>query len=149
MTSLKWLDLPPLWLLAHLLALWALRPLDALALGGWARLPGALLFGAGLLLMLVAVIEMTRARTTVIPHLEPDALVTSGVFRFTRNPIYLGDAMVLAGAALWSGTGLGLLLVPLFMAIIARRFIGPEEARLRRHFGAAFEDWAATTRRWV
>jgi Putative protein-S-isoprenylcysteine methyltransferase len=77
---------------------------------------GGLLVGAGLVLMLLAVAEMRRRKTTVIPHLEADALVTTGVFSRSRNPIYLGDALVLAGLALRWDAPVALLLVPLFMA---------------------------------
>ncbi len=146
---MKWLDLPPLWLLGHLGVLWVWAPIDPLRITGLARWPGIGLIGVGLLLMILAVTAMTRARTTVIPHREPDALVTSGVFRFSRNPIYLGDVLILAGGALMLGTLTGLVLVPLFVAILRQRFIRPEEARLHRHFGAAFDGWADRTRRWL
>ncbi len=56
----------------------------------------ALLFVAGLLLTVLAMTEMARAKTTIIPRKDPNALVTSGIFRFTRNPIYLGDLFFLA-----------------------------------------------------
>ena len=56
---------------------------------------------AGLLLALVAIVQMRQAGTTVIPHLDADALVTNGVFSRSRNPIYLGDALVLAGLIIY------------------------------------------------
>ena len=89
------------------------------------------------------------ARTTVIPRRNPAALVTGGVFRLTRNPIYLGDAALLTGAILWWDAPAALPLVPAFVWLITRRFIRDEEARLRAAFGADFDRWAARVRRWL
>jgi protein-S-isoprenylcysteine O-methyltransferase Ste14 len=146
---MKWIDLPPVWLFATLLAAWGLGSVWQLPDSGWTSPAGAVLVLAGLGLMVAAVREMTRARTTVIPHNDPSALVTSGVFRLSRNPIYLGDALVLAGFILHWQAVLAVPLLPLFLWVIQRRFILPEEARLRRGFGPTFEAWAARTRRWV
>jgi protein-S-isoprenylcysteine O-methyltransferase Ste14 len=99
--------------------------------------------------MVAAVLIMQRHRTTVIPHLEAAQLVTTGVFKWTRNPIYLGDAMVLAGLILRWDAVLALPLVPLFVWIIEKRFILPEERRLRRKFTAQFGRYYTTTRRWI
>jgi protein-S-isoprenylcysteine O-methyltransferase Ste14 len=79
----------------------------------------------------------------------PSALVTSGIFGFTRNPIYLGDAFVLLAACLWWQAPIGLLLVPIFGLIIQTRFIKGEEAALRQAFGQQFADWSERVRRWI
>jgi len=148
---MRWIDIPPVWL-AGLAALAWLQA-DRLPVGppggGWVGLPAGMLVGGGALVMALAVVEMQRARTTVLPHGEPAALVTSGVFRVSRNPIYLGDAMVLAGLALYWGAWPSLALVALFVWLATDRFIRPEEARLRARFGAAFEAYARRTRRWL
>lgn len=151
---LKWIDIPPVWLAGFaVLAWWAaeaaamILPAALLSHPGLDLL-GGLLVGGGLVLMALAIYEMRRARTTPIPHLQPTALVTSGIFSRTRNPIYLGDALVLAGLALRWGWP-GLVLVPLFMAVIHDRFIRAEEARLNEAFGPRFTAWAAKTRRWL
>lgn len=144
------LDWPPVWLAGFLIVAWALqRVLPAGPFGGAGRLAGGLLGGAGVALMVAAAVQMAAARTTVIPRRDPAALVTSGVFRISRNPIYLGDALVLAGAILWWDLGLALPLVPAFVLIINRRFILDEEARLRAAFGPEFAAWARRTRRWL
>ncbi|MCX7888325.1 MAG: isoprenylcysteine carboxylmethyltransferase family protein [Rhodobacteraceae bacterium] len=141
-------DIPPVWLALCLAIAWWLGH-------GWPMpLPfapalGTILLGAGIALFLAALREFARARTTVVPRREPSALVTTGVFRLTRNPIYLGDALILAGLALLWQAPLALLLVPAFMAFIDRRFIRAEEARLRAAFGPAFDAWAGRTRRWL
>lgn len=146
----KWIDLPPIWLAAFLAAVWGLdRVLPMTLFGQFGDLlaAGVALAGAGL--FGGALRAMARARTTVIPHRLPQALVTSGVFRFSRNPIYLADAGFLTAAILWLDVPQALPLVPLFMILIRIRFIMAEEQRLRAVFGAAFDDWAARVRRWL
>lgn len=149
---MRWIDLPPLWLGLFVAAAWQVGArLDfGLTFGPvWADLAGGLLVGGGVLAMAMAVVEMRRARTTVIPHRKPDRLVTSGIFARSRNPIYLGDSMVLAGLILYWNAVLALPLVPVFVWLIERRFVIPEEDRLRRTFRADFARYAARVRRWL
>ena len=141
---MKWIDIPPMWLLGCAVLTWLGR--DMLALPSWA---GTLLVVLGLALMAAAVWEMRAQRTTVIPHMAPNALISSGIFAHTRNPIYLGDALILAGLALRWDAPVGLLLVPVFMAIIQTRFIHAEEARLAAAFPDAFATYKARVRRWI
>jgi protein-S-isoprenylcysteine O-methyltransferase Ste14 len=146
----KWIDIPPVWLGLFALAAWGLAGLGPrFGATPVAQLAGGLLIGGGVLLIVLAGLAMSKARTTVIPHLEPSALVTTGVFARSRNPIYLGDALILLGLAFRFDGVLALGLVPLFVWVITDRFIKPEEDRLRRAFGPAFDAWAARTRRWV
>lgn len=150
--GLKWLDLPPLWLFAALgtaavqARLWP-GPQDV-------TFPvlttiGATLFWIGIALIIGAVVQMALIGTTPIPHQEADKLVTSGFFRVSRNPIYLGDLMVLTGCCLQWGAWVSLALVPLLAMILTRRFIVDEEARLRAAFGPAFIAYTKATRRWI
>ena len=140
---------PPTWLgLFLILAALQARFLPLFAAGPAGRLIGSLLILAGLGLFAAAVWQFRRHRTTILPRETPAAMIDSGVYRFSRNPIYLADAMILAGAALrWDAASL--LLVPVFVVIINRRFIEGEEAGLRASFGAAFAAYAARTRRWL
>lgn len=148
---LKWVDLPPIWLVVFATLAWVQA--DRMPVGNfggpWSDLVGGLLVGGGLLMMALAVIEMRRARTTVIPHREADALVTSGIFSRSRNPIYVGDVLVLAGWILRCDAVASLVLVPLFVWLITDRFVRPEETRLAARFGAAFDAYANRTRRWI
>ena len=149
---MKWIDLPPVWLAAFVALAWAIAAVDpgGLSFGGaWADFAGGLLVGGGLVLMVLAIIEMRKWRTTVIPHREADHLVTSGIFRRSRNPIYLGDALILSGLILRFDAPLALPLIPVFVWIIERRFILPEEKRLRRKFNIAFARYLEATRRWI
>ncbi len=147
----KMIDVPPVWLALCLVLVWLQG--TYLPVGPE---PGALVRGVGGVLILAAVLliglaawEFRRHRTTVVPHLKPDALVTSGVFALSRNPIYLADALIIAGCALRWHAWSSLILVPLFMRFIAWRFIEDEEARLRAAFGKAFDAYAAKVRRWI
>ncbi len=142
-------DLPPLWLLAFALLARAQARLLPIDPGTAGRIAGWALVAGGLALALAAVVALLRARTTLVPHREASALVTGGIYRFSRNPIYLGDVLVLAGLCLIWGAIAGLVLVPLLWLVLDRRFVRPEAARLRARFGPAFDAWAARTRAWI
>lgn len=148
----NWLDLPPIWLLAALAVAWWQSAQFSMGLsfgGQWADFIGGLLVGGGIILMLLAVYEMNRRKTTIVPHREASALVQSGIFSRSRNPIYLGDALVLLGLIFYWDAVLSLPLVPIFVWIIERRFIIPEENRLRRKFRADFARYEQKVRRWL
>lgn len=142
----RWLDLPPIWTVGHLAVLWLLPGGRTGAL--WS-VAGVALISAGVVLMAWALAAMLSRRTPVMPGQAPEALVTQGPFVLSRNPIYLGDVLVLAGAALWVGPVWGILLVVPLMAVLTLRFIRPEESRLQDRFGAEYDAWADRTRRWL
>lgn len=146
----RMLDWPPVWLGLCLAAAWGLAQAVPLRLFGAAGdVAGAMLVLAGLVLMALAVWDMGRARTTIVPRRAARQLVTSGVFGFSRNPIYLGDSLVLMGACLMFDTVLGFVLVPVFVWVINTRFIEGEEAHLAQVFGEDYSNWCAKVRRWV
>ena len=149
---MKWIDIPPVWLALAIFCTWAIAEIQPAFLrieGAIVDLMAGVLIGGGILLMLLAVIRMRQHNTTIIPHMYAKSLVTSGIFAKTRNPIYLGDALVLAGIALRFEAPIALLLVPLFMLTITHRFIQSEENRLRQTFGDEFIGYCQKTRRWV
>lgn len=146
---MKWIDLPPVWLAGFLAVAWATGAdwgpvAQPLSRGG-----GVVLAFSGAILMAAAAWRMWRHRTTIVPRQDPSALVTGGVFGLSRNPIYLADALILAGGSLWAGSLVGLLSIPLFGFVIQRRFILGEEARLAARFGPDFDAYAARVRRWL
>lgn len=148
----RWVDLPPLWLALSLCLAWTQAKFFALGLSFgpvWADLLGGLLVGGGLILMILAVHEMRRHRTTLIPHRDATRMVTSGIYSRSRNPIYLGDVLILAGMILYWDAVLALPLIPIFVWIAETRFIIPEENRLRRKFRADFARYQQKTRRWL
>lgn len=145
------LDMPPVWLIGFIVLTWGIAaalPAASIpqAVPGYV---GVVLFWAGLGLILWALVHFIRHRTSAVPHTQPARLITTGPFAFSRNPIYLGDLMVLAGVALSHGTWLALLLVPVLQAILTRRFIAPEEVRMKQNFGPEFSEYAKKTRRWL
>lgn len=149
---MKWIDIPPVWLFAALgLTYWAgqSQPFGLSLYHGATQFLAAVLIGAGLILMLLAVTEMRRQKTTVVPHMEADRLVQSGIFKRTRNPIYLGDVLLLAGFILRWDAPVALPLVPLLFWVLEVRFVLPEEDRLRRKFRQEFHRYTQKTRRWV
>ena len=76
-------------------------------------------------------------------------VVTRGVYRWTRNPMYLGMLVVLAGWAVWLGSAAALLGLPLSVLLLNRLQIGPEERILRERFGQDYIDYQARVRRWL
>ncbi|WP_300031394.1 isoprenylcysteine carboxylmethyltransferase family protein [uncultured Roseobacter sp.] len=149
---MKWFDLPPVWLVAFAAVAWCqaqFLPLGLSLAHPVTLLVSGLFVGGGLVLTLLAVLEFRRHKTTIIPHLEPDALIQSGIFRRSRNPIYLADVLILAGLCLYWDAVPSLALVPVLVWVLERRFIVPEEKRLRRRFRADFARYAQKTRRWV
>jgi protein-S-isoprenylcysteine O-methyltransferase Ste14 len=110
---------------------------------------GAVPVAVGLGLAAWSALTFRRHRTTVHPFRRAGALVTVGPFAFSRNPIYLGMALVLLGLALALGALTPFLIVPIFMAVIDRRIIRDEERMLSDTFGDEFARYAARVRRWL
>lgn len=106
---------------------------------------------AGVLLGALGVGSFHRAHTTVDPRnsAKMTALVTSGVYRATRNPMYLGMLFTLGGWALWLGQLMPFIPLPLFVLFITRWQIAPEEHALERTFGAEYTLYRARVRRWI
>ena len=147
---MRWLDYPPIWLIGFLgLAMGQVWLVPGPSLGSWPNWLGGALVVAGIALMVLAAPQFARLGTTVVPHREPRALITGGIYRYTRNPIYLADVLLLAGFVLRWEAWVSLLLLPVFVWILEVRFIRPEEARLHRAFGDDFNAYRARVRRWV
>ncbi len=150
--AVKWLDMPPVWLIGFALLAWLQARFYALGLtfgGVWADFAGGLLIGGGFVLMLLALSEFRRHRTTMIPHRTPAVLIQSGIFSRTRNPVYLGDVLILTGLILRFDAVLSLPLIPVFVWVLERRFILPEEDRMRRTFRMDWARYERKARRWV
>ena len=113
------------------------------------RYLGLALTFAGFLLGIGALIEFRKARTTLDPHGSAKQLVTSGIYRFTRNPIYLGFLLMVIGLPLNSGLYWGIVLAPLYIFMMNRLIIQHEEAYLERKFGNAYTGYTSRVRRWL
>jgi protein-S-isoprenylcysteine O-methyltransferase Ste14 len=106
---------------------------------------------AGVGTAISGVVALRQARTTVNP-VKPEtasSLVTSGAYRFTRNPMYVGLALVLLAWAVFVASALALLGPIVFVLYITRFQIAPEERVLSAMFGAAYSAYQAKVRRWL
>jgi protein-S-isoprenylcysteine O-methyltransferase Ste14 len=113
------------------------------------NLTGFILTVIGFLCGLAAFFEFRRAQTTLDPHGSVKQIVTSGIYRFTRNPIYLGFFLVIIGLPLDYGNYWGILLAPLFTLTLNRLVIEKEEAYLEKKFGEEYTNYKSRVRRWL
>jgi len=142
---------PPVWLVFGLVAVFTLNEtLPGPRFGSlfWQIVGGTIIL-AGLALLVLANGLFTRADTGVIPFRGVRQLVTGGVYRLSRNPMYLGMASVLLGCAVTVGSSTALVVAPLFAAVIECRFIRAEEAMLRALFPGQYADYCSRVRRWL
>lgn len=145
-----WL-LPPAWFLPFNLLLVIVDrkvPIIDLLRSPWSFVGWVpILLGLGICGM--AVWQFRRHRTTIRPFHKSAQLITTGVFAFSRNPIYLGMVLAMLGVALNAGSLGALLVVPLFAAALQRGFISREERGLAEAFGDDFEAYRQRVRRWL
>jgi protein-S-isoprenylcysteine O-methyltransferase Ste14 len=116
--------------------------------GGWLAVVG---FAAGVSVIVLGLREFSKAKTTVNPH-HPDTstfVVTSGIYRFTRNPMYLGMMLALLAWALVLSNLAAASFLPLFVVFIERFQIRPEEAALSIKFGSQYSSYLRSVRRWL
>src|SRR5206468_8396371 len=133
-----------MWLLDHYMPLvqWIAHP--------WNRL-GGLLAAVGIVIDVTALICFRNAGTTVNP-LDPSkasSLVTDGVFRVSRNPMYLGLVLLLIGWGVWLGSASPWLVPPLFVIVLTIVQIVPEEQALSRRFGEQYLSYRRKVARWI
>lgn len=113
-----------------------------------ALVTGTTLIAAGLVIMISAVRRFGHAGTPKEPWLPSTALVTEGIYRRTRNPMYGGLLLIYSGLAMFiQSPAAAVLLIPLVL-IFDRLIIPREEAFLRRRFGSAYEDYRSRVGRW-
>ena len=108
---------------------------------------GLTLTVSGIVLMLWSFVTLRRAHTTVIPWAHVLAMVTAGPFRFSRNPIYLADAITYLGGSLLIQSWLPLLVLPGALLVMRRKVIDREERHLAERFGDAYREYRLRVRR--
>jgi len=143
--------LPPtyLWIsIAIMLMLNFLLPLRKIIPWPW-NLLGIFPLACGIALNLIADNAFRTAKTTVKPFEESTALVTSGVFRISRHPMYLGFVLSLIGIAVLLGSLVSFFVIPIFAVLMDRVFIRVEERMLEAKFDQAWFDYEAKVRRWI
>jgi protein-S-isoprenylcysteine O-methyltransferase Ste14 len=111
--------------------------------------PGLLLAAFGLGNDAWAIVTMRKADTNVLPHRAADRLVTSGPFRYSRNPIYLGNTSLLLGIGLAFGNGWFVISAFVVAGLVDRLAIRREERHLALRFGREWTDYASRTPRWL
>lgn len=115
------------------------------------RALGIALAATGALLGLAGLLQFRIARTTFDPHRprNSSALVTTGLYGHSRNPMYLGLLLVLLALIAWWGNPLSLLAAPAFVAWMTRFQIRPEERILDELFGDEYQAYCRRVRRWL
>src|SRR4030095_15957462 len=102
---------------------------------------GMVVGGLGLVLNVAGVAGVIRHRTTIVPQHPVATLITSGAYRWSRNPMYTGLAITYLGGALLAGSWWPLALLPLAILAVARLAIRPEEQYLKARFGQTYADY--------
>lgn len=110
---------------------------------------GAVVLAAGAALALAGVAGVVRHHTTIVPHRTVSTLVTTGVYRISRNPMYAGLGIAYLGGALLVGSWWPLVTLPLALLAVRGLVIAAEERHLASQFGQTYLDYQARTRRWL
>jgi protein-S-isoprenylcysteine O-methyltransferase Ste14 len=110
---------------------------------------GLCLICAAIALDITAMLAFRRHRTTILPHRSATALITEGPFARSRNPIYLGNTMLVFGAGLLLGIAWLLPAAFIAAAVVQKLAIAREERHLAGSFGRAWTEYAARTPRWL
>jgi protein-S-isoprenylcysteine O-methyltransferase Ste14 len=114
-----------------------------------ARLLGALPLLVGLGLAVLGSNLFEKAGTNINTFADPDVLITDGLYRFSRNPMYLGFVLLLLGAAILLGSTPALVVAAAYFLITDRWYIAFEERAMARVFGEAYRRYQQQTRRWL
>lgn len=136
-----------MWLLSWIFA-------SGLELGWQFTIPSLWLWisvAVGILLPVLGVLEFRKHKTTVNPMRpnESAAIIATGIYRYTRNLMYLGFFFLLLGFALWLGNLVALVMLPVFVWYLTRFQIIPEERMLREKFGEPYRNYVTRVRRWL
>lgn len=144
---------PPVLFVLAIAAAWAMGRASPL---GWpgiddlgARVVGIGFGIAGVVLITTAILALRRHKTTVMPHGKSSTLVTSGPFGFFRNPIYLGEVLILLTLAELTKNVWFVAAAAAFALAVTLLQILPEERHLESLFGEAYRDYKRHTRRWI
>ncbi len=141
---------PPILTMAFIIAAYLLQWMRPVLLPlPFVQWLGLGMVACGFLFGVAAFMAFRKARTTLSPHGKVSAIVTNGVYRFSRNPIYLGFLLMLVGFPLNSGNVWGVILAPLFVLAVNRLVIEHEEAYLEKKFRDVYAGYRSRVRRWL
>ena len=142
---------PPVLLVIHIFVAWLLGRVIVLPF----KVPpifgnvGLGLAASGFLFGMLSLYEFRKARTTLNPHGSVKTIVSNGIYRLTRNPIYLGMVCMLSGYPLTFGNVWGIVLAPVFIFLMNTLVIEHEEAYLEKKFGDEYTSYKSQVRRWL
>ena len=143
--------LPPVYFLAAIILMVLLD--RVLPMWRWHWVPGRwlgiALVVAGLSLTLASARLFRRRKTAIKPFEQSSVLVVEGPYRVSRNPMYVGLSIVLAGIGLLLESFAPLVVIPVFVGVIRTRFIAAEEQMLAQQFGDAYAEYRSRVRRWL
>ena len=144
---------PPVYLLLSASLMWLLNqyfPLFHWLNHPWNQL-GLGIIGIALLCDFWSLFLFYRAKTTPNPMKPSNTahLVTSGLYQYSRNPMYVGLAVMLAGWGLYLGSVSPILVMPIFVWVMTKQQIEPEETVLTQKFGSTYQDYQQRVRRWL
>ncbi len=114
-----------------------------------AEILGAVLLVGGMMLVAWAAWQFRRHHTPILPYRRPEAIIETGPYRFTRNPIYGAQVLLLAGLASMFGPGWSVGIVPLFAVFMDATFVRTEERLMISVFGRRYGDYMTRVRRWI
>lgn len=140
---------PPVLMLIHLLTAFGLGWLIPLSPPAWAEYLGWGVVLLGLVVAFGGLRQLISAHTSPDPHAPTTSVVTTGVYRFTRNPIYLGFLCMVIGLPLIFGNPWGILVAPVQVYFFNRMIISREETYLEGKFGQEYLNYRSGVRRWL
>ena len=142
---------PPLMVLAGILTqllIAYLAPLRPLLSEIW-QYVGIVLMVLGFLTVIFMARSFRKNQTTIIPDGQPSQLMETGLFAYSRNPIYVAMAVLLTGSALAGGQIWSLIVVPIFILLVQQIWIVKEEENLEAEFGQIYRNYKMRVRRWL
>ena len=145
------ITIPPVYFLAALLLMILLAYLMPMAHLVYVplRIFGGVMIFAGLAVTTTGAWTFKRADTPIRPFEQATTLVTSGIYRYTRNPMYLGMLIMLTGTWIALGKLSPLFIIPIFFFVIREGFVTPEEEFLEKNFGDQYREYKTSVRRWL
>lgn len=142
------LKLPPVWMLIAILATFVLHYTFPLVIFNFRAIDTGLI-AAGVYLIVAPIIWFKRKKTTILPRQKPSKLIVEGLFKFSRNPMYLGMVVLTFGIGVTLGSLQALIPAIALFFHLQKNFVIPEERKLREALGQDAEDYFATTGRWI
>ncbi|WP_218003219.1 methyltransferase family protein [Nocardia concava] len=142
---------PPLYYVAAVVGGMALNSVVPLPIGGRpaTEIAGVVIVALGLTFAWCGVGAVIRHRTTIVPHRPVSTLITTGVYRVSRNPMYTGLAVAALGLGLLVNSWWPIALLPVAIALVLRLVIEPEERYLTERFGQSYLDYRGRVGRWL